>query len=181
MGFLLSKLYRDQSVFILVLRLGSEKKYAIVEDFFSVFLSKFKIVYTHRSEYLTYNKISEKNRSLSIVEMHDRDHCNLFWDCITGMHSIVYFIESLTSGNMLEVIGQIKVIKDANAGASVLLVIVSNKMEMEGYVQFRKSLKQALDGVSYRVVDGVINAPEKTLLTKDEICQGFSWILNQTS
>lgn len=179
MGFLVSKLYQGQAFFVLVLKPGSTKHHSIADEFLSRFLDRFKIIYTHTSEYLRYNKLSEKGRTLSIIEMHDDNHSSLFWDCIPGMHSVMYFVDSLTEDNALSVIAQIKCIKDVNPEASVLLIIIQNRMTLEEYAAFKSRVKQTVNGVNYKIVDEIIAQTEKAAVQTDDVFLGFSWALNQ--
>ncbi|KAH9386322.1 uncharacterized protein NEMAJ01_1218 [Nematocida major] len=180
MGFILSRLYRGPAFFILILKPGSAKTYAVVDEFFGHFLSRFKVTYRHTSEYFTYNKLSSRGKSLSILEMHDENYSSLFWDCVTGMHSIMYFIDILTRENMLEVIGQLKCIKDANQSASILLIIIKNNVETEEYASFKLGLAKALDGINYKIIESSPVMPMGSPMMADQIFQGVSWALNQT-
>lgn len=181
MGFLVSRLYREQATFILVLKLGFTKKYEIIDEFFKGFLSKFKRVYRYANEYIAYHKITEKNRIITIVEMNDEDHCDLFWDCIPRMNSVVYFIHSLTNSNMLEIIGQVRLVKDSNKDASFLVVIINNTMETGEYAQFIRGIGEVLGEVPYKIVDKILESPKNSLLTKEDVYQGLNWMLNQVN
>lgn len=178
MGFLVSRLYREQATYILVLKIGFEKEYAIIDEFFKGFLSRFRSIYRFTNEYIEYHKITERNRVFTIVEMHDGDHSDLFWDCLAGMNSIIYFIHSLTSKNIHEVIGQVRVVRDTNTDATFLVVVINTKTEMEEYTQFRRGLSQVLEGASYKIIDSIASTPYNICVQKEDVHKGLSWILD---
>ncbi|EHY65398.1 hypothetical protein NEAUS04_0809 [Nematocida ausubeli] len=179
MGFIVSRLYKGQSFFILILRTGLPPDDSTASEFLSSFFSRFKITYTYKNECISYKKLVRKEKSISIIEMHDANHLHLFWDCITGMHSVIYFVHSLSNDNALTVIGQIKCVRDVNQGASLLLVVIQNQMEAEEYMLFKKGLQKSLDGALYRIINSTAESPSTPTAHVDDIFQEFSWALNQ--
>ncbi|EIJ87238.1 hypothetical protein NEPAR06_0192 [Nematocida parisii] len=178
MGFIVSRLYKGQSFFILILKAGLAQDTTVVDEFFFPFLSGFKTVYMYKNECISYKKLRAKGRTASIIEMHDTDHLHLFWDCIAGMHYVVYFIHSLSNENALAVIGQIKSVRDVNQGASLLLVIMQNKIEQDEYELFKKSLQKSLEGATYKIIDNTLSTLDRPSNVIDDLFHGVMWETN---
>ncbi|OAG31564.1 hypothetical protein NEDG_00039 [Nematocida displodere] len=181
MGFIFSKLYRGNTLSILVLKPWQAKRYSLVDEFFSSVVAGFRVLFKYANEYMVYHKITAAGRTFSVLEMHNHQSSDVFWDCVQNMHGVIYFIESLSSTTIKEVLARIDSIKVANQTAALLLVVISTAQAPEDYILFKKSVKYLLAERRYLIVDGHDQKHPHTQapITKDAICQGLSWILEE--
>ncbi|KAI5185529.1 hypothetical protein NEHOM01_0888 [Nematocida homosporus] len=179
MGFILSRLYRGPTFAILVLKPFRAKRYTVVDEFLSLVLKGHKVLIRHQSEYLTYHKISFMGRNISVLEMHDEEKADLFWDCIQNMNAVAYFIGCVEEENWEQVLSNIESIKNTHESAPLLLIVVRIGLEESRYVTFKRQIKKVLEERSYKIVDGARQVNEELAPSKETICQGLSWVLLQ--
>ncbi|KAI5189759.1 ADP-ribosylation factor related protein 1 [Nematocida sp. AWRm77] len=180
MGFLLSKIYREAPLEMLVLKPSQAKRYTVVEEFFPFLGAECSVLFKYASECFAYTKVVLAGKSVSVLEMHNQESLDFFWDCFQGMHSVVYFVEEIHEKAIPEVLFRLEIIKQTHKHAVILLVVVSVLEPLDVYVSFKRQVKHLLEGNEYKIIDGADHtiAPQQ-LLTKESICQGFSWMIKQ--
>lgn len=183
MGFIMSKLYKGHTFSMLVLKPKNAKRYTVVDEFFNYALTEHKILFRYIGEFLTYHKVLWGGRGISVLEMHDEEKGDVFWDCVQDMDGVAYFIESITVSNTEKVLQIVQSIRETHTEAALLLVVVSVNVSEDAYVQFKKQVKSILRNRRYKIVDGGQVYEEPTLNsyapTKETICQGLSWVIQQ--
>lgn len=180
MGFLLSRIYRAPAQVILVLKPSKAKRYTVVEEFFPLLAPEHRVAFRYANDCLVYNKVILAGRALAILEMHDHERLDFFWDCVHGMHSVVYFVERVHQDAIPQVLHRLDTVQQASAHATILLVVVAIQEPADVYTAFKKKVKALLEGRVYRIVDGLGSDQADSVLTKEAICQGFAWMLRQT-
>lgn len=183
MGFIMSKFYRGQTFSMLVLKPGNAKKHTVVDEFLRHTLSEYKVLFKYVGDSLIYHKVLCNGRGVSVLEMHDGEKGDMFWDCVQGMDGVAYFVESVNMYNTDKILQNICSIKETHALATLLIVVVSVKVPEEAYIQFRAQIKFFLKNRRYKIIDGehISREPASTsyVPTKETICQGLFWVIQQ--
>jgi len=179
MGFLLSRIYKEGSSKVLVLKPSHAKNYTLVDEFFSSVVKEHKVFFKYSGEYLTYQKIYTCEQGFSILEMHDYESSDYFWDCVHNMNFVVYFIETVKKETVQSVLLRIESVKTANEDAAMLLIVINMQDAVEEYLMFRKKVKVLLEGRNYKLVDGLSSEGRPWDTTKSAICNGLSWLIYQ--